>query len=206
MEETKMNIIKTIKTAAAGAVTYAAATLGIGCSTMPLYDVTNDASLVRFENKQNLTDRLNCWHRIDIQSAGNSNFEGFLARLVPEYDLSKGLSAAGQYVAKPGEDIARLGLAYGKKIGANKFAKFRLFFPAKKGSTPEINAIFVYNSDNYEAGVLILYDPENNTMHGELTATFGKSNVKPFVQLVGYGPIDDLEGKVLIGLQLRPKK
>ena len=124
-----MNIIKTIKGMAAGAVMYTAATLGIGCSTMPMYDATNDTSIVRFENKQNLTEKLNCWHRIDIKSTDNSDFEGFFAKLVPEYDLGSGFSVAAQYIAIPGEDIARLGLAYGLKIGENKFAKFRILGP-----------------------------------------------------------------------------
>lgn len=202
-----MNIIKTIKGMAAEAVMYAAATLGIGCSTMPIYDATNDVSIVRFENKKNLTDRLNCWHRIDIKSTDDpNNFEDFFAKVLPEYELGNGFSIAAQYLAIPGEDIARLGLAYERKICANKCAKFRILAPIKEGSNPEIDAIFVYNGDKCGAGILILYNTEADTIHSELTLISGKGNIRPFIKLVGDGPIDDLEGKVLVGLELKPKK
>ncbi len=206
-----MNVIKTIKYAALGALMYAAATLGMGCSTMPMYDITNEVPIVRFENKQNLTDKLNCWHRIDIKAVDNSDFEGFFAKLVPEYDLSdmvgiEGLSVAAQYIAIQGDDLTRLGLAYGTEIGANTFVKLRLLGPLNDASNPEFDLILCYNTDNFQGGLLILYNLENDTIHGELTATFGRSNIRPFVQLVGDGPIDDLVGRVTAGLELRPKK
>jgi hypothetical protein len=167
-----MNIIKTIKYAAAGALMYAAATLGIGCSTIPMYDITNNDSIVRFENKQNLTERLNCWHRIDIKSGEDpQDMEEFFAKILPEYDLGKGFSAAAQYLAVSGEDIV----------------------------------IFCYNEDNFKGSALFLYNTENGTIYGELTAKFGRGNIKPFVQLVGYGSFDDLEGMVKTGLELLPK-
>jgi len=201
-----MNIIKTIKIAAAGALMYAAAALGIGCSTIPIYDATNDISIVRFENKQNLTDRLNCWHRIDIKSEDNNDFNGFFAKLLPEYDLGKGFGVAAQYLAVQGDDIVRAGIAYGKKIGANKFAKFRILAPLNDASNPEIDIFLVYNGENVQGSALFLYNTDNDTLITELTATFGDRNVKPFVQLVGSGPIDDLEGKLLLGAQFTPKK
>ena len=145
-----MNIIKTIKGLAAGAIMYAAATLGVGCKTMPVYEAVNDTSMVRFENMQDLTDRLNCWSRIDIKSAADDpqNMEAFFAKLMPEYKLGKGFGVAAHYLAVPGEDIVRLGLAYGKKIGANKFAKFRIFAPMNDASNTEIDVFLVYNGEN----------------------------------------------------------
>lgn len=203
-----MEVLKGIKKMVAGAVMYAAATLGIGCAAMPMYEAVNDTSIVRFENAQNLTDKLNCWSRIDIKSAADDpqNMEAFFAKVMPEYKLGNGFSLAAQYLAVPGEDIIRAGIAYGRKIGANKFAKFRILAPINDASNPEIDALLIYNRNNMQGSALILYNPENNSMIGELTAVFGKGNIKPIVQLAASGPIDDLESKFFAGAELTPKK
>ncbi|MBW2982415.1 hypothetical protein KY343_06050 [Candidatus Woesearchaeota archaeon] len=202
-------IIKRVRNWAIGAAMYAAAALGCGCSTMPMYETVNDTSIVRFENMQDLTDKLNCWSRIDIKSAADDpqNMEAFFAKIMPEYKLGKGFSIAAQYLAVPDRDIIRAGVAYGKKIGANKFAKFRILAPMNDASNPEIDVLLVYNGDKAQGSALVLYDPKNNSViASELTATFGKGNVKPIIQLAASGPIGDLETKLFVGAELKPKK
>jgi len=51
----KMNVIKTIKDAALGALVYAAAAIS-GCKAMPMYDFGDEIGIIRFENKGEFTD------------------------------------------------------------------------------------------------------------------------------------------------------
>jgi len=78
--------------------------------------------------------------------------------------------------------------------------------PEKTTGTVKTVILSETNSSAIAGANVVLYNADNNTMHTELTAKFGKENIKPMVQLVGTGPIDNPEGKVLLGLELTPKK
>jgi len=197
---------KGIKNTILGAALYVAATLSNGCGIIPMYDLTNDAAMVRAENKATLANRVTACGLIDLNATDNStDIENLFARGIAEYKLGNGFDIAATYMAKEGDDIARLGIAYGRKIGANCFAKLRLLAPVTD-STYLADGLFVYNSSKRGASILILYDLENNSVHSELTGLIGSSNIKGFIQLVEDGPLDDLESKLRIGLHFSEKK
>jgi hypothetical protein len=208
LEEKKMNIIKTIKTVAAGALMYAAATFGSGCAVIPMYDFGAKRELFRLENKAKINEKVTVCGRVELR--GNEDdqvdIESLVARGIIVYDLGNGWHLVANYIAKPGEDIQLAGAGYGGKIGDNIAWHLQLKHPTGDEGSLEVELQAVVDSNK---GALLLrprFYPETERMNIEtlLRGKLGKEGKSgPVIGYTIVGESGELEGAVIAGYKVK---
>lgn len=211
-EKMKKLIIATTLSAAISALNPVSANAGWFNAGLG-YDTKNELVTSRLEGGKNLSDKLNAYGFIDIDSTkeNKNEFENFYGEARLSYslgDINKNLEnvslSAEQNVGNNYDDTTRLGLTWTPNIYKDNFTLIKAFpFETAKEKGAQVSIFSSQNiGENVSLSLLVDYNIEDKNMYVEPEVSMKLTdNSSIYVQGRGFGDFKKMDFQPVIGVK-----